>query len=74
MTNIWKQFESLLPDTPKFFATIAAVETGRVRVETPSGGTLFALGTGTVGEKVWVQDGKVVGEAADLVHYDIELY
>ena len=74
-TNLWEKFKGVLPATPKIYGTVSlAVGSGEVQVTTPSGGVLQVLGTGwSVGDTVWVQDGRVVGQAPALQHYDIDI-
>ncbi|CAG36326.1 hypothetical protein DP1597 [Desulfotalea psychrophila LSv54] len=73
-TNLWEQFKGILPDTPRIYCTIDQPLTGgRCRVTTTGGGSMVVLGAGQAGAKVWVQDGRIIGEAPMLQHYDIEV-
>jgi hypothetical protein len=73
-TNLWEKFKGILPGTPKMYCTVYQVFGDELQVTTNSGGTLQVLGSGwVVGDKVWVQDGQVVGKAPVLPHYDIDV-
>jgi len=59
---------------PRMIMEIATVNAdGTVTVSTPSGFTVRAIGSGTVGNQVYVQDGRVLGIAPNLTHFDIEV-
>lgn len=74
-TNLWQQFVGILPGKPKVYCKVSElVAGGEMKVTTPSGGVMQVAGTGfTVGTAVWVQDGRVIGEAPELDHYNIEV-
>ncbi|AUR86183.1 hypothetical protein NVP1083O_37 [Vibrio phage 1.083.O._10N.286.52.B9] len=46
---------------------------GTITVSSGDGGTIRVLGTGSVGDKVYVQGGVVIGTAPNLTHYTIEV-
>lgn len=75
MSNLWEQFKGILPDKPKLYCTVfSASSGGETVVSTLSGGSMKVLGTGyTAGQKVWVQDGRIIADAPNLTHYDIEV-
>lgn len=59
--------QALLP--PRMIAKVTAVNAdGTVTVTTDSGFTYNAIGTGTVGNYVYTQNGLVVGNAPSLPH------
>ncbi|MFV0680673.1 hypothetical protein [Ottowia sp.] len=64
--NLFKQFENLLPKRPLEIGVITVVEGGSVLIELPSGQTMRARGTGTLGDVVFVRDGALEGAAPDL--------
>jgi hypothetical protein len=66
MTNPFVLFQSLLPRRPLEIGTVTAVETGYCTVELPGGGVLRARGQARLGDKVFVRDGAIEGEAPDL--------
>ena len=58
----------------RLIMTINAENTdGTVTVSSANGSTVRALGSGTVGTKVYVQGGVVIGTAPDLPHFEIEV-
>jgi len=74
-TNLWEKFKGVLPASPKIYTTVSQVlGGGELQVTTPSGGVLQVLGSGwNNGDTVWVQDGRVVGQAPSMQHYDIDI-
>ncbi|PKH62577.1 hypothetical protein CXF83_14920 [Shewanella sp. Choline-02u-19] len=46
---------------------------GTVKLISASGLSITALGSGSAGAKVYVQDGRILGTAADLPHTEIEV-
>ena len=54
--------------------TVAAVGTdGTSTVTTAAGGTLRVLGDSVaVGDKAYVRDGVIIGEAPNMNHYELE--
>lgn len=64
--NIFKLFKSLLPDPPLLVGDVVASDSGTVIVEMPDGGQIQALGSVSVGTRVFVRDGAVEGNAPDL--------
>ena len=63
---------AIIPPRMIVEVTVANVD-GTVTVTTPSGFTFNAIGSGTVGDFIYVQDGIVIGQAADLPHGDIDI-
>ncbi|WP_251073473.1 hypothetical protein [Shewanella sp. NKUCC05_KAH] len=54
--------------------TVAAVNAdGTVTASSASGHTIRAIGSGTVGDHIYVQDGRVLGTAPDLPFVEIEV-
>lgn len=78
MPNLWRQFEDLLPDSPLLLGTVATHHAdGTVTVELLDGGLLrVAVGnssSGSVGDRVFVRDGRVTGDAPTLPTVEIEI-
>jgi len=46
---------------------------GTVTASSASGHTIRAIGTATVGDNIYVQDGRVLGTAPDLPFVEIEV-
>ena len=74
MPNLWRQFEELLPDSPLLLGTVATHHAdGTVTVELLDGGPLRVTGSGSVGDRVFVRDGRVTGDAPTLPTVEIEI-
>lgn len=74
MPNLWRQFEDLLPDSPLLLGTVATHHAdGTVTVELLDGGLLRVTGNGSVGDRVFVRDGRVTGDAPTLPAVEIEI-
>lgn len=74
MPNLWRQFEDLLPDSPLLLGTVATHHAdGTVTVELLDGGLLRVIGSGSVGDRVFVRDGRVTGDAPTLPTVEIEI-
>lgn len=74
MPNLWRQFEDLLPDSPLLLGTVATHHAdGTVTVELLDGGLLRVTGNGSVGDRVFVRDGRVTGDAPILPTVEIEI-
>lgn len=73
MPNIWKQFSDLVAKPQRQVATVLSVSGDVARVQLPGGGELQALGAATPGQKVFVRDGVIEGEAPNLPLYQIEI-
>lgn len=74
-TNLWKRFEKLLPQTPLLRATVESVNgDGTSTVTLTGGGCMRVFGTSVpAGSKAYIQDGKIVEEAPNLAHYELEI-
>lgn len=68
-----KQLQSALV-LPRQIMLVSAVNAdGTVTASSASGHTIRAIGTVTVGDHVYVQDGRVLGTAPDLPFVEIEV-
>ncbi|GGN23358.1 hypothetical protein [Shewanella putrefaciens] len=68
-----KQLQSALV-LPRQIMLVSAVNAdGTVTASSASGHTIRAIGTATVGDHVYVQDGRVLGSAPDLPFVEIEV-
>lgn len=74
MTNVWKQFESLLDKESLQIATLLSTDGQRSTVELLSGDNLRVSGTGTVGGKVYIKGQQIVEEAPNLPTYNMTLF
>lgn len=73
-TNLWARFRRLIADSPTVIVTVTTVNAdGTSLVTTAGGGTMRVLGTDiAAGEKAYVRDGAIIGEAPDLPYYELE--
>ena len=73
MHNLYEQFRRLVPDPPVQAGTIVDGGSGVVTVALPGGGLIKARGNATVGQKVFVRDDAVEGNAPNLPLEIIEI-
>jgi hypothetical protein len=74
MSNPWKVFESLLPDTPMDVGQVLSHAAGNSRVQLPTGDIITARGTSVAaGSMAYIRSGEVVGEAPGLVAIEVEV-
>lgn len=74
MPNLWRQFQSLLPDEPRLIGTVSVTHAdGSKTVTLLDGGLLRVRGDGGTGERVFVRAGRIEGPAPALPHVDIEI-
>lgn len=72
-TNIWRAIREAAGIPLLQVADVAAVNgDGTVTVTLPGGGVLRVRGTASVGDRVFVKDGKIDGEAPELPFVAIE--
>lgn len=74
--NLWRRFFGLRPDAPQLVGTITVVSGGGSYVVNLTGGGTQEVrgeGTYTVGDKVFVQGGRIIGEAPSLTSVVIEV-
>ena len=68
-----KQLQTALV-LPRQIMLVSAVNAdGTVTASSASGHTIRAIGTATVGDHIYVQDGRVLGSAPDLPFVEIEV-
>lgn len=72
MLNLYRQFMDLIPDRPLEVGDVTAVAAGVATVTLPGGGLLQARGEATVGQRVWVRDGVIEGQAPTLTYVEGE--
>ena len=73
MRNIFRQFIDLIPSPALQAGTVTQVSNGVALVQLPDGGLLAARGTAAVGDKVFVRNGLVEGNAPALTIEVIEI-
>lgn len=72
LRNPYRVFMDLLPARPLQVGTVAAVDGDVATITMPGGGTLQARGQATVGQRVFVRDGVIEGEAPTLTYVEGE--
>ncbi len=74
MTNLWRQFSALLPESPLLIGTVVTQHSDdTVTVELLDGGLLRVSGSSSVGDRVFVREGQVEGVAPTLPSVLIEI-
>lgn len=74
MPNLWRQFQDLLPTSATLIGTVVTTHADHtVSVQLLDGGLLRVSGTAADGTRVFVRDGRVVGEAPELPLEVIEI-
>ena len=75
MPNLWKKFESLLPQDPLLTATVTAHNSdGTSTVQYPGDGIAVVRGQGVaVDGKAFIRSNQVQGEAPDLPFSEFEV-
>lgn len=66
MSNFYGRLSEILAPGRVQIGTVVAYEDGTATLELPGGGQIRARGQGTVGAKVFVQDGVIQGPAPNL--------
>ena len=70
---MFKQLQKAL-SLPRMIMTVQSDNgDGTVKLISDSGLKANAIGSGSAGSKVYVQDGRILGTAADLPHSEIEV-
>jgi uncharacterized protein (AIM24 family) len=68
-----KQLQTALV-LPRMIMTVATVNAdGTITASSASGHTIRAIGSATIGDHIYVQDGRVLGTAPDLPFVEIEV-
>lgn len=72
LRNPFRQFLDLMPQRPLQIGTVASVDGDVATITLPGGGRLQARGQTTVGQRVFVRDGVIEGEAPVLTYVEGE--
>ena len=72
-TNLWKRLRQLLPDAPLLVGEVLSVSAYGAIVELPDGAFVNVRGEATVGQKVFIRDGVIEGQAPNLSTVLIEI-
>ena len=73
MPNLYKQFMDLQSPKPLEVGAVAFVVNGMATVDLPGGGRLQARGAAQAGQRVFVRDGTIEGEAPSLTYVEGEV-
>ncbi|WP_057092503.1 hypothetical protein KV708_15605 [Comamonas thiooxydans] len=73
MPNLYKQFMELQSPKPLMVGTVAFVINGVATINLPGGGRLQARGPAQAGQRVFVRDGAIEGEAPSLIYTEGEV-
>lgn len=73
LTNPFAAWMSLQPPKRRQVGTVLMVDGSVITVELPSGGRLQVIGQATVGDRVFVRDGLIEGEAPTLTYISAEV-
>lgn len=70
---MFKKLQSALVQ-PRTIMSVSTINAdGTVTASTASGQSLRVIGSATVGDKIYVQDGRVLGTAPNLTHIEIDV-
>ena len=72
-SNPYARFLALLPPKPLMVGTVSGVNGSVATVTLEGGGQLQARGQVTVGDRVFVRDGLIEGEAPNLTYISAEV-
>lgn len=73
MSNLYRRFLDLLPQRPLQVGDVTQYEGGVATVTLLGGGVIRARGEAQVGDRVFVRDGVIEGQAPDLPVEAIEV-
>jgi hypothetical protein len=75
VANLWRKFKSLIDGPAMEVVTVQSVSlNGTSKCITYTGGVVIVSGTSVAaGDKAFIRDGRIVGEAPDLTYYEIEV-
>lgn len=73
MFNLYAEFKKLLPKNPMFVGTVQSVADGVYTIDLPGGQKLTAKGVASVGQRVFVQSGQILGPAPALPVDEVEV-
>lgn len=72
-TNFYKRLIDLLPKNPLQVGEVVAVSNGVATIELPGGSLQQALGSASVGDRVFFRGGAIEGPAPSLTLVEIDV-
>lgn len=73
MSNIYQRLANLNPKPQRSVATVINVASGSTTVQHADGSYQTVLGDSVASGKVYIVDGQIQGQAADLTYVEIEI-
>ena len=73
MSNIYQRLANLNPKPQRSVATVISVTNGTTTVQHVDGSYQTVLGDSVASGKVYIVDGQIQGQAADLTYVDLEI-
>ena len=73
MSNIYQRLANLNPKPQRSVATVISVANGSTTVQHADGSYQTVLGDSVASGKVYIVDGQIQGQAADLTYVEIEI-
>ncbi len=73
MSNALREFLSLIPAAPLQVGEVSSIANELRTVTLPDGATITARGVGSIGQMVFVRDGKIEGVAPALTVVEITI-
>lgn len=71
--NLYKRLRSLFPGARLQVGTVTTITGSLATIQLPDGSTTTAIGTGTVGQQVYIRDGAIEGIAPGLTATEITI-
>ncbi|MCU8051469.1 MULTISPECIES: hypothetical protein [Shewanella] len=73
MSNIYQRLANLNPKPQRSVATVISVTNGTTTVQHADGSYQTVLGDSVASGKVYIVDGQIQGQAADLTYVELEV-
>jgi hypothetical protein len=73
MRNLWNRFQNLTPPAKRLVGTCVDSAFGVSLIALPGGSVIQVRGTGTVGGRYFILDGRLDGEAPNLPTLEIDI-
>lgn len=73
MKNLYKRFSDLTGRSLRTVGTCISADAGECSIQYPGGSIVRVQGAGTPGQRYFVRDGRLDGDAPGLVNLEIEV-